>query len=106
MEERTFPFTGPDELNAQEEKVPVSSMDKLTEQDSGEKADSTRRFGEYRPSNVPLPAVEVNERAKCGWMPRKISRLHDVIPIEEHDPLTTDERREIEQFVTDICRAK
>lgn len=88
-----------------EENVAVSSTDELLS-DGGEKADRTRRFGEYRVSNVPLPALEMEERAVCGWIPRRTSKLHDVIPIEEHDPLTTDERQEMVKLADQTCRVK
>lgn len=73
-----------------EENVPVSSTDELMS-DGGESADRVRRFGEYRSTNTPLPAAEMEERAKCGWIPRRIGELHDVTPIEEHEPPTSEE---------------
>jgi hypothetical protein len=92
-------------MGMEEENVPVSSTDELID-DGAEKADRTRKFGEYRVSNVPLPAVEMEERAVCGWIPQRASRLHDVIPIEERDPMKTDYRRETVRLAAEICRTK
>ena len=70
-----------------EKNVPVSGTDKLTS-DGKDQADHTRKFGEYKPTNTPLPAVDVEERRKRGWLPRKIETIHDLVPLEEHDAPT------------------
>ena len=74
-------------MDAYYETIPVSSTDHLTE-DGGEAADEDRKFGEYKPTNVPLPAVEVEDRVKSGWPHSTTETVHDITPIEEHDALT------------------
>jgi hypothetical protein len=81
-------------MQAPEDEIPVSGTDALTIE-HGEKPERIRRFGEYKPTNTPLSAVEVQEReALCGlegvdcvWPRRTTKTLHDIIPIEEHDPV-------------------
>jgi hypothetical protein len=81
-------------MNEQEEQVPVSETDALTvERD--EKPHEVRRLGDYKPTNTPLPAVEVQERETLcdkkgddhAWPRRTTKTIHDIVPIEEHDPV-------------------
>lgn len=80
-----------DEKEQKEENVPVSARDELTI-DSAEPAERNRPFGEYKATNTPLPAVEVDERAEHGWTPRRLEDIHDLQPIPEHEPPTGEHR--------------
>jgi len=48
-------------MQASEDEIPVSGTDVLAIEHS-EKPERIRRFGEYKPTNTPLSAVEVQER--------------------------------------------
>ena len=71
-------------MRVDERDIPVSSTDELTS-DGGEAADRTRKLGEYKPTNTPLPAAEIEERIKRRWPPRTADAVHEIIPLEEHD---------------------
>jgi hypothetical protein len=81
-------------MKAQEDEIPVSGTDDLTIE-RREKPEQIRRFGEYKPTNTPLSAVEVQERealcakdgGECVWPRRTTQTIHDIIPIEEHEPV-------------------
>ena len=73
-------------MDADYDDIPVSRTDHLTA-DGGEAADEERKFGEYRPTNTPLPLVELEDRRKRGWPHRTAKTLHDITPLEEHEVL-------------------
>lgn len=69
-------------MDTGEEYVPVSSTDELT---IDEAADRIRKFGEFKTTNTPLSALEVEERMRHGWPPHSTDAIHDMVPIPEHD---------------------
>jgi hypothetical protein len=81
-------------MRVPEDEIPVSGTDDLTIE-HGEKAERIRRFGEYKPTNTPLSAVEVQERealcakegVECVWPRRTTKTIHDITPIAEHEPV-------------------
>ena len=81
-------------MSIDEEDIPVSSTDELSS-DGGEQADRVRKFGEYKPTNTPLPAVEVEDRAKHGWPPHTPDAVHEIVPLEEHEVLTEPSESEL-----------
>ena len=81
-------------MSQQDNDIPVSGTDDvMIEHD--EKVERIRRFGDYKPTNTPLSAVEVQERealcakqsGECNWTPRTTETIHDIVPIEEHEPV-------------------
>ena len=80
-----------------EDDVPVSTTDDLGDTDKGQQAGHVVTFGDFRPTNVPLSAFEVEERRKLmdqqhkrtGWPARTVENAGDAAPIEEHEPPTS-----------------
>ncbi len=58
-----------------DQNVPVSDTDKLTEE-GGRDADRTRDLGEFKPTNLPLSAKEIEERGG-KWTPRTTDDVHE-----------------------------
>ncbi len=72
------------DMDTDEGYVPVSSTDELTI-DGDEAADRVRKVGEFKPTNTPLSALEVEERMKHGWPPHTTDAIHDMVPVPERD---------------------
>ncbi|HLJ48705.1 MAG TPA: hypothetical protein VKU01_21965 [Bryobacteraceae bacterium] len=74
--------------------VPVSITDDLGDADKGQQTGHVVTFGDFRPTNVPLSAFEVEERRKlmdaqhktADWPARTVDNTGDTAPIEEHGP--------------------
>ncbi len=70
--------------------VPVSITDDV--------ADREVTFGDFRPTNVPLSAAEVEQRRTLmnqqhkegGWPVRTVENTGDAAPIEEHEQPTSE----------------
>ena len=74
--------------------VPVSITDDLGDADKGQQSGHIVAFGDFRPTNVPLSAFEVEQRQMLmerqhkttSWPKRTASNTDDAAPIEEHEP--------------------
>jgi len=76
-------------MDDQDENVPVSDTDELTEA-GGPRTDRTRKEGEYKTGNSPLSADEIERRRKLngdkGWLPRTTENVDDFVPREDMHP--------------------
>jgi hypothetical protein len=71
----------------------VSSTDELTV-GGGAAKDRTRKLGEFKPTNLPLSAVDLayrrsnptNKRNR-GWTPRTTENIGEMTPIPEDEPV-------------------
>jgi hypothetical protein len=71
---------------------PESRTDEITA-DGGAAADRSRKLGEYKPTNVPLPAADLKHRRddpaqkhNSGWTPRTPENIGELNPIPENEP--------------------
>jgi len=72
--------------------IVVSDTDELTV-DGGSAADRTRTIKEYKSTDLPLSAAEIERRKRLhrragnnraeGWVPRTIANVEDLTPILE-----------------------
>jgi len=71
-----------------DEKIPVSDTDDLTEE-GGPRTDKTRRLGDFGKTNSPLSEEEIEARRKLErghigeWTPRTTETVHDLEPQPE-----------------------
>ncbi len=68
-----------------ERQIPVSDTDELTIA-GGRKADQTRRLSDFKPTNAPLSAAEIEHRKKDRWPPHTTDDVDEMIPLPEEDP--------------------
>lgn len=65
--------------------VPVSDTDEMTVA-GGYAKDHTRHLSDYKPTNAPLSAVEIEQR-KQHWPPDTLGDIEDLTPIPESEPI-------------------
>lgn len=63
--------------------LPVSDTDEMTVA-GGPATDQTRRLGDYKKTNAPLSAVEIEQR-KRPW-PLQDDRVEEIVPLPEDKP--------------------
>jgi hypothetical protein len=75
--------------------IPVSDTDELSTE-GGRDVDRARRLGEFKATNTPLSAAEIQERKalqgqkrkrRPHWTPRTLKSVHEPAPLKEQDPL-------------------
>ncbi|HEX6896756.1 MAG TPA: hypothetical protein VF146_15855 [Bryobacteraceae bacterium] len=69
-----------------DENIPVNNTDELTEE-GGRGADRVRTLGEYRSTNMPLSAHEIELRNRLGqkWVPRTLENIGDLTPVADDE---------------------
>lgn len=76
-----------------EPNVVVSDTDEMTIA-GGSSTDKARMLRDYRATDVPLSAAEIEERRRLGreahqpagqWVPRTTANIHDMVPLPEAD---------------------
>ena len=80
-----------------EDNLPVSSDDELTGANpDAHRALHVRRLGEFKPSNMPLSAAELEHRRNvpghqqpADWTPRTLENVRQVNPLEEEEPASS-----------------
>ena len=72
---------------------PVSSTDELSVA-GGAAANRSRKLGEFKPTNSPLSAADLEHRRddpaknrKADWIPRTTENIGELIPIPEDKPV-------------------
>src|SRR5690242_9918265 len=82
-------------VDNEKDDFPVSSTDELTidPEDSGTPANRSRKLGEFKPTNSPLSAADLEHRRddpskkrKQEWVPRTTENIGEPRPIPEHKP--------------------
>ena len=68
-----------------EQDVPISNTDELTAV-GGYSKDHTRHLSDYKPTNAPLSAYEIDHR-KQHWPPDTLGDIEDMTPIPEPEPI-------------------
>ena len=68
------------------ELIAVSSTDELTV--GGRKADRVRELGEFKPTNAPLSAWEIEHRQRDQWPPHTIDNIGELAPVADQAPVT------------------
>jgi hypothetical protein len=77
---------------SQKDDFPVSSTGELSV-GGGPAADRPRKLGEFKPTNAPLSAADLEHRRahaakkrKRGWIPRTTENIGELTPIPEDKP--------------------
>jgi len=70
-----------------QEVVNVTTVDDLS--DVAHRKDRTRNLGDYKSTNMPLSASEIEQdeardTAHEGWAPRTTENIGDMLPLPEH----------------------
>ena len=82
-------------MDNEKDDFPVSSTDELTTDpgDRGAAADLPRKLGEFKPTNSPLSAADLEHRRddpskkpKQEWVPRTTENIGELTPILENKP--------------------
>ena len=79
-------------MDQKKDDFPVSSRDELGVA-GGSAADRSRKLGEFKPTNSPLSAADLEHRRdepakkrKRGWTPRTTENIGELTPISEDKP--------------------
>ena len=71
-----------------EREIPVSDTDELTVA-GGRETDHTRRLSDFKPTNTPLSATEIERRKKHPWPPHDTKDVDEIVPLPEKDLAAT-----------------
>jgi len=71
-----------------EREIPVSDTDELTVA-GGRQADHTRRLSDYKPTNAPLSATEIEHRKTHPWPPLEAHDVDEIVPLLEEEPVAS-----------------
>ncbi len=79
-------------MDEKRDDFPVSSTDELSVA-GGAAANRSRKLGEFKPTNSPLSAADLEHRRgdaakkrKRGWIPRTTENIGELTPIPEDKP--------------------
>jgi hypothetical protein len=80
-------------MDNEKDDFPISSTDELTidSEDPGTPANQSRKLGEFKPTNSPLSAADLEHqrhdpKRKQEWVPRTTENIGEPMPIPENKP--------------------